>query len=443
MASWALRPGRNPYEPSRTSGASELRVPPARRLGPACPRTPTSHSAASSRHPWGYGHVGAVAGGTAAPSAVRAAPGDVLPVPARMAPACPHPRLPLRRHVAGERRVRGPAPQAHAPARGTVLRVPVALVPLPSHVPVTCPPMARPWPWFPPEVPLNTGGLCAAGAGGHAVPRLRRSSAALRLPAPFRHRSGSPGSWPPAMRALCSLPQGADDTGARHVPCVGDGSPALRHAGMGRGEARASPGTGPSSSYVPWSHTPPETPPSLPRRYVCRGGMAFRVKQDPRPPGRREVSGPHAPWPTRSHADASPTTFLGSSQGWLPAPAGSPLAGRVLHPLDDTRRFMKLSHLHSPSTGIAWSHCISYPLGRRVCCRYSSRTYGYFVASVRSTCLDTCASFNSCRTFGDRKPLSRPRILRAALGPAVASKARREEFVIYLDHFDLLQTSIN
>jgi hypothetical protein len=22
---------------------------------------------------------------------------------------------------------------------------------------------------------------------------------------------------------------------------------------------------------------------------------------------------------------------------------------------------MKLSHLHSPSTGIAWSHCISYP----------------------------------------------------------------------------------
>jgi len=32
-----------------------------------------------------------------------------------------------------------------------------------------------------------------------------------------------------------------------------------------------------------------------------------------------------------------------------------------LHPLDDKRSFMKLSHLHSPSTGIAWSHCISYP----------------------------------------------------------------------------------
>ena len=31
-----------------------------------------------------------------------------------------------------------------------------------------------------------------------------------------------------------------------------------------------------------------------------------------------------------------------------------------MHPLDDKRSFMKLSHLHSPSTGIAWSHYISY-----------------------------------------------------------------------------------
>src|SRR6266436_9161393 len=158
------------------------------------------------------------------------------------------------------------------------------------------------------------------------------------------------------MRTLCSMPQGADDTCARHVPCVGDGSPALRHAGMCRGEARASQVTGPSSSYVPWSNTPPETPPSSPRRHVCRGGCCLQVKQDPQPPGRLEVSGPHAPWPTRSHAYASPTTLLGSSQGLLPAQAGSPLAGRVLHPLDDKRSFMKLSHLHSPSTGIAWSH---------------------------------------------------------------------------------------
>ena len=34
-------------------------------------------------------------------------------------------------------------------------------------------------------------------------------------------------------------------------------------------------------------------------------------------------------------------------------------------------------------------------------------------------------------------------ILRAALDPSIASRARRGEFVQYLDHFDLLQTAIN
>jgi hypothetical protein len=34
-------------------------------------------------------------------------------------------------------------------------------------------------------------------------------------------------------------------------------------------------------------------------------------------------------------------------------------------------------------------------------------------------------------------------ILRAALDPAIARKARRGEFVKYLDHFDLLQTARN
>ena len=34
-------------------------------------------------------------------------------------------------------------------------------------------------------------------------------------------------------------------------------------------------------------------------------------------------------------------------------------------------------------------------------------------------------------------------ILRAALDPTIAQKARRGEFVKYLDHFDLLQSAIN
>jgi len=49
------------------------------------------------------------------------------------------------------------------------------------------------------------------------------------------------------------------------------------------------------------------------------------------------------PWPTRSRAYASPATFLRLSPGSLPAEAGSPLAGRVLHPLDDEQSFMKAS----------------------------------------------------------------------------------------------------
>jgi len=38
--------------------------------------------------------------------------------------------------------------------------------------------------------------------------------------------------------------------------------------------------------------------------------------------------------------------------GW----AGSPLAGRGLHPLDDKPNFMKSSHPHSFRTSLAWSH---------------------------------------------------------------------------------------
>jgi len=76
----------------------------------------------------------------------------------------------------------------------------------------------------------------------------------------------------------------ADDTCARNVPCVGDGSPAPRITGVCRGEARASQVTGPSSSYVPWSNTPPDTILSSPttRRSRC----CLQVIQHPGHPGR-------------------------------------------------------------------------------------------------------------------------------------------------------------
>jgi hypothetical protein len=99
--------------------------------------------------------------------------------------------------------------------------------------------------------------------------------------------------------------------------------------------------------------TPRRIRPS-PRPLRAEGVVAFM--QHPGHPGRVEVSGPHAPLPTRAHAYASPRPFLALAQGWLPARAGSPLAGRDAHPLDDRRSFMKVSSLHSPSTSIAWSH---------------------------------------------------------------------------------------
>src|SRR5215510_8532035 len=55
---------------------------------------------------------------------------------------------------------------------------------------------------------------------------------------------------------------------------------------MYRGEARASQVTGPSSSYVPWSNTPPETPPSSPRRHICKGVLWPSGKTGPSASGK-------------------------------------------------------------------------------------------------------------------------------------------------------------
>jgi hypothetical protein len=152
-------------------------------------------------------------------------------------------------------------------------------------------------------------------------------------------------SLPPSATALvplaCGLPRcgrlfcafEADDTCARHVSCVGDGSPALRHTGVYRGETRASQVTGPSSSCVPWSNTPPDTLPSSPTSR--RGRCGLRDNPALSASGKTIGFGAAVPRPARSHAYASPTPSLGSAPGLLPARAGSPLAGQVSHLLND------------------------------------------------------------------------------------------------------------
>src|SRR6266446_2644396 len=53
--------------------------------------------------------------------------------------------------------------------------------------------------------------------------------------------------------------------------------------------------------------------------------------------------GAAVPRPARSSAYASPAVSPRPAQGWLPARAGSPLAGQDSHLLDDTQSFMKAS----------------------------------------------------------------------------------------------------
>ena len=148
------------------------------------------------------------------------------------------------------------------------------------------------------------------------------------------------GDLPRCRRVFCA--PWADGTCARNVPCVGDGSPALRQTGMCRGEARASQVSGPSSSCVLWSNTPPDMRPSSP----CDAGaiVAFAVFQHARHPGRVEVSGPQSHGPHVRMPPHRKPCLPRPAPGLLPAQAGSPLAGQVSHLLDDKQSFMEASH---------------------------------------------------------------------------------------------------
>ena len=139
------------------------------------------------------------------------------------------------------------------------------------------------------------------------------------------------------------MPLGPTTRAPANASCVGDGSPALRETGMCRGEARASQVMGPSSSYVPWSNTPPDTPPSSPRRRFRRGMLLPSSTTGPSASGKTRGFGAAFPWPARSSAYASPAVSPRPAQGWLPARAGSPLAGQDAHLLDDKQSFMETS----------------------------------------------------------------------------------------------------
>ena len=200
--------------------------------------------------------------------------------------------------------------------------------------------MSAHWTWCSSEAHIDTGRLCSAGSRRDPVPRRPRSYAALRLPASVGHSSGSPCQWPTSMQALVLC--------RRHVrspTCRASETGHRLSARPGWVEERRGPPRCLGRPLRPCHGRTPRRrhPPPRPDATSAKGCCCLQVNQDPRPPGRLEVSGPHVPWPTCSHAYASPTPFLGSSPGLLPAQAGSPLAGRVLHPLDDVQSFMKVS----------------------------------------------------------------------------------------------------
>lgn len=139
----------------------------------------------------------------------------------------------------------------------------------------------------------------------------------------------------------CSVPHGPTTRALANVSCVGDGSPALRKTGDGSRRGEGLPGywavlfvramVEHPAGYVPLLAQLTE------RRLWPSGNSA------PWASGKVIGFGAATPWPTRSHTYASPAPFPRPSQGLLPARAGSPFAGRVSHPLDDTRSFMKAS----------------------------------------------------------------------------------------------------
>ena len=313
--------------------------PHARRRGPAGPRTPRGPAAGASPGPWGWTPGGAADGGTASSAAARAGLGDLPPRAARTVPGCPPPPPPRRLHADGDRRVCGPAHRSDGPGRGTVLRGRVALCPLPAHVPGPCPPMSAHWAWVPPAVHPDTGRLCSAGSGCPPVPRRHRPYAALRLPAPIGHGSGSPCRWPPSRRPLVLCPPGP--TTRAPAPCRASETGRRLAATPGDVEARASQGTGPSSAGVRWSNTPPDTLPSSPT--ARRGRCGLRENPARSASGKTRGVGAAVPRPARSPADASPAVSPRPAQGGRPAWAGAPLAGEDAHLLGDEQRCMATS----------------------------------------------------------------------------------------------------
>ena len=181
--------------------------------------------------------------------------------------------------------------------------------------------------------------ICALPSAHYAalrLPRLLRPR--LRFPLPAAYLLG---------QALVLPIHSATGACACQRTGFGDGSPALRIRPETPEERQGPPGLLGCPLRARHGPTPRRirsllAPTSL-REDPRRSRHRLQGKQNPRHP-EQIVFEAVTPRLTRSRAYASPASLPRPAQGSLPARAGSPLAGRVSHPLDNKRNFMESSH---------------------------------------------------------------------------------------------------
>ena len=158
--------------------------------------------------------------------------------------------------------------------------------------------------------------------------------------APFGRRSGLPLLTAYLLGRMLVLYRLAHAPAS--APNVGDGLPALRKTEFLPRRNEGLPG----SWAVLFVRAVVEDPAGC-RPPLALGGevrYCLQVNQYPGHPGFNffrgcMAHGPHVRAPTHRRVH-----YRAPSQGSLPTRAGSPLVGRVSHPLDDLRSFMKSSH---------------------------------------------------------------------------------------------------
>ncbi len=187
------------------------------------------------------------------------------------------------------------------------------------------------------------------------VPRRHRSYAALRLPASIGRGSGSPCQWPPSWwtRVLClNRPTTRAST---NVPCVGDGSSALRDTGVVFEEKRGPPRLRGHPLCTCCGRTPRRIWPP-PRPTHAGGHCCLRCIPGLSASGKTLGFGAAVPRPARSRAYASPMAFRPPSQGWLPAGRAHPWPGGFRTRWMTNKISWRTCVLQSQLTHRAWSH---------------------------------------------------------------------------------------